>query len=190
MAVGFLGTALYIPGGGTPTDQDFTNFYSSDSNIALAVILGVVLVAGCLCLVWFFNELRSRLPDGMLARTTHGIAMIGVVGLAVGAVLIVAPASVQMNSSTAPFVGIPIANTFAQAGIGAMVSVGIISLLVATILYSIALRRSSLVPSWLSIYGFVTAFLMLGSIIIVPAVFFPIWLIVLGLVGVRQRSGS
>jgi hypothetical protein len=66
--------------------------------------------------------------------------------------------------------------------------VGMYSLLVATVLFSVALRRSNLVPSWLSIFGFIAAIVMLGSYIASPALIFPIWVIVLGLVGVRQRT--
>ena len=94
----------------------------------------------------------------------------------------------QTNSLTAPFVGIPIANTFVQAGVGATFVVGMYSLLVVTVLVSVALRRSALVPSWLSVFGFITAVVMLGSYMLIPALIFPIWLIVLGIVGVRART--
>ena len=79
MAAGVVGMSV-IPGAGTPSDQAFTDFYSSDSKLTLAFVSFILVVVGCWCLVWFFNELRGRLPDGTLARTVHGIAMVAIAG--------------------------------------------------------------------------------------------------------------
>ena len=66
--------------------------------------------------------------------------MIGAAGLATGAVIAFAPAAVQMNSD-AGFVGVPVAHTFAQAGLGLMLIVGMYSLALAVALFSLALRQ-------------------------------------------------
>lgn len=188
MTVGFLGTAFLIPGSGSPTDLDFTNFYASTSKVMLVFWSVIVLAAAGWCLVWFFNELRSRLPDGTLSKTAYSIAIIGIAALVIGAGIESGPAGVQINSSTGSFVGVPVAHTFAQAGLGAMIEAGIFSLLVATVLFSIALKQSALVPSWVPIFGYICALLMISSFILVGAFFFPVWLIVLGIVGVKQRT--
>ena len=186
-AVGFAGTVLVIPGGGDVTDADFTNFYDSSGKRTLAAIFVLTLLAGCWLLVWFFNELRARLPNNILSQTAHGIAMIGVVGAALGGAIMLAPAGVQLNSSK-DFVGIPIAHTFAQAGLGGMIFVGMYSFLASTLLFNLVLMRSKLVPTWLVAFGFVATFIMIGSLVALPALIFPIWIVVLGIVGLREQT--
>jgi hypothetical protein len=44
------------------------------------------------------------------------------------------------------------------------------------------------VPRWLSIGGVVASILMIGSVIWIPGYIFPIWLVVFGLVGLRERA--
>jgi hypothetical protein len=44
------------------------------------------------------------------------------------------------------------------------------------------------VPRWLSVGGVAVAVLMLGSYIWLPGYIFPIWLVVFGLVGLRERA--
>jgi len=81
--VGYV-VPIMIPGAGNTIDKDFTNFYSSDQKMGTAVLLFFVLVAGSLIMLWFFNELRARLPEGMLSRVGYaaaGDAVGGVVGL-------------------------------------------------------------------------------------------------------------
>jgi hypothetical protein len=178
---------VLIPGGGDVKDKDFTDFYDSDGKKMAALVLFFVLVAGCFSLVWFFNELRARLPDSIMTRTAGTVAAVGAAAVATGAGIMGGPLGAQQNSNS-DFVGIPIAETFAQAGLGVMLVVGMYALALATVLVSLAARKASALPSWLSIGGVVVGVIMLGSYIWLPGLLFPIWVIVVGVVGFRERA--
>lgn len=184
-SVGYL-VVLMVPGGGDVTDRDFTDFYDSDDRIFVSFLLYVVLLAAAWSIVWFFTEVKARLRDDLLSQAALAIALLGCGGLVIGGALLGAPGGVQMNSD-AGFVGIPIAHTFAQAGLGVMLVVGMYSLALATALVSVAARRDALVPSWLSIAGIVIAVLMIGSFIWLPGYVFPLWILTFGLF---VRSGA
>lgn len=177
--------AVVVPGGGTATPEDFTDFYSEEGNESLTLFFALGLVAGSLALAWFFNEVRTRLPDSLGSRVAWAAALIGLVGLAGGGALLAAPMGVQLNSDV-EFVGVEIAHTFAQAGLGLMLGVGMYSLALATLLYSVAFRRSGVAPAWLGVVGILVAVLMLGSYVWFPGLLFPIWVLVVGAAGLRE----
>jgi hypothetical protein len=87
---GYL-VAIRIPGAGNTMGKDFTDFYSSDGEMRTALILFFVLVGGSLLLLWFFNELRLRLPEGMLSRIGYAAALVGVVAVPAGAAIMLGP---------------------------------------------------------------------------------------------------
>jgi hypothetical protein len=92
--------AILIPGAGNTPDKDFADFYNSDGKIAMALVLFFVLVAGCLIMLWFFNELRARLPEGMLTRIGYSAAVVGVVAVPAGAAIMLGPAGAHTQVRT------------------------------------------------------------------------------------------
>jgi hypothetical protein len=185
-SVGYL-VVLIIPGGGDVKAKDFTDYYDSDGRMYVAMVLMIVMLAAAWALVWFFAEVKARLADDMLSRMAANVSLLGSGALVAGAAIMFGPTGVQFNSN-ADFVGVPIAQTFVQAGLGVMLLVAMSSLALATALVSISAHRQALVPRWLSIGGVVVAVLMLGSYIWLPGYIFPIWIVVFGLVGLRERS--
>jgi hypothetical protein len=184
-SVGYL-VVLVVPGGGDVTAQDFTDYYDSDGRIYLAFVFSVVLLAASWSLVWFFTEIKALLGDGVLGRMAFSVSLVGSAALVAGVAIMFGPSGVQI-SSDAEFVGVPIAHTFAQAGLGVMLFVGMYSLALATALVSVAAHRQALVARWLSIGGVVVAILMIGSYIWLPGYIFPVWLLAFGVAGVRER---
>ena len=178
---------VVIPGGGNVSERSMTNFYNSDGRKLTAMALFFVLIAGCLAMIWFFNELRAQLPDTVLTRTASTIAVVGLAAVAIGAGILGAPAGALQNSDFA-FVGAPTAEAFSQAGLGVMLGFGMYALAAATVLMSVAARKSAAFPGWLSIAGMGAGVIMLGSYIWLPGLIFPIWVIALGLVGAREPS--
>ncbi len=179
---------VVVPGGGDVSEQDFTDFYASDGRQFAAFGLFFALVAGCLAATWFFNELRAALPESVLTRTAGGAAAVGSAAVAIGAAILTAPIGAQQNSDFA-FVGAPIAEVFAQAGLGVMLAAGMLSLALAMVLANLAVRRSGLGPAWLSIAGIAAGVIMVGSYIWLPGLVFPIWLVATGAVGMKAPSG-
>lgn len=185
-SVGYL-VVLIIPGGGDVTAKDFTDYYDSDGRKRVALVLMLVLIAAAWALVWFFAEVKARLADDTLSRTASGVSLLGCGALAAGAAILFAPTGVQLTSND-DFVGVPIAHTLGQAGLWVMLFCGMWSLALATALVSISAHRQALVPRWLSIGGVVVSVLMIASYIWVPGYIFPIWIVVFGLVGMRERA--
>ena len=183
-AIGYSIVAV-IPGGGGATEEDFTDFYGGDPSFFNTFVLLLALLAGCLALVWFFTELRVRLPDRAMTWTAYGAGMVGAGALAIGGAIMFGPAGVQMNGD-AEFVGAPVAHTFAQAGLAVMLGIGMYALALAVALYSLALRRAEVVPPWVAPVGLVIAVLLLGSYIWLPGYLLAVWVLLVGLIGVRR----
>ena len=181
--VGYV-VPIMIPGAGNTIDKDFTNFYSSDQKMGTAVLLFFVLVAGSLIMLWFFNELRARLPEGMLSRVGYAAAVVGVIAVPAGVAIMAGPLGAQQNStaSTAGFVGIPIAHSFAQAGLFLTLGLGMTGFALATLMFSLAARGGALLPNWLVIVGVILAILTLGSFFWIPGYAFVIWVLIVGII--------
>ena len=178
---------IVVPGGGEVTEKTIADFYASDGKGTLAYLLSVVLAAGSLSVVWFFHELRARLPESMLSTMAGSAVSFGAALIAAGGAIMVGPLGVQ-KASGMPFVGVPVAHAIVQAGLGMIVIGGMGALMVAVVLVNFAARRASALPSWATIVGFVVAFVMLGSFIWAPGVVFPLWLIMLGVIGMKEPT--
>lgn len=182
--IGYM-IVLVIPGGGDVTDEDFTDYYDSDGRMFLGFVMSLVLLAGCLGLGWFFTEVRGAI-EGVLVRVASVASIVGIAAVAGGGAVLAAPGSVQQNSD-ADFVGVPIAHAFAQAGLGLMVGVGMLSFALATLLVSLAQRRGALIPPWFAWVGVAVSVVMLGSYIWAPGLVFPVWVLVFGVLAWRGQ---
>ncbi|MCW2912745.1 MAG: hypothetical protein JWN52_813 [Actinomycetia bacterium] len=174
-----LFTLFTIPGGGDVTDQQFADFYNSAAHRATAFGLYLALVVGSWLMMWFFTELGSRLEPGRLTGFTHRMASIGTAAVLIGGAIALAPASVQVNSGR-PFVGIPIAQTFAHAGLLVVIVGGVYSFAVVTFVLCLRSRRAATLPGWAAISGMVVAVLLLAAYVVAPAVLLPAWVIIAG----------
>lgn len=181
---GYLIIAM-VPGGGDVQDSDFTKFYDSDGRMLAAMLAEVALVFASIVLAWFYIELRAATGAGVLTQLGTTLGTVGAILVPVGGAILFGPAGVQQNSD-AGFVGVPIAHTFSQAGLGVSLLMGMGLTAVATIMLSVAMRRAGLIPAWLRIVGIVLGVITLGSYIWVPGFAFPIWLTVLAAVGLKS----
>jgi hypothetical protein len=172
---------LFVPGtGDNNKEKNFTDFYDSDGKMLVAFLMGIALVAGALALVWFFNEVKSRITDDALSRVGYTAAVIGASAAAIGGAILLAPIGVQQNSDSA-FVGVAVAHTLDQAGLGVMLLVGMTALALATALFSLGAKRAGLLASWAGWAGVGVAVVMLGSYIWLPGLLFPVWVLAVGL---------
>jgi len=137
-------------------------------------------------MVWFFTELRARLAS---TRTELAIrlAVGGAVLVMAGGAIDLGPAGVQANnagSANSAFVGVPIAHAITQSALLSAIA-GLFTFAVAVMLFGLEFRRSATFPNWLGVLSIVIAVLLIGSLILLPAFLFPIWAIVVGIVGAR-----
>lgn len=184
-AVGYA-VAITVPGAGDASAKGYTSFYTSDARMTVAGVLFAVLIAGCIGMIWFFTEWRSRLPDGLLTRVGYTAAVFGAVALPVGAAIMTGPAGAVQKSSN-DFVGVAVASAFAQAGLGIMLGVGMTGFAVGALLLCQASRRASLVPRWVAIVGTVLSVLTLASFFWIPGYAF---ILCIALVSVTAGRGS
>jgi hypothetical protein len=185
-AVGY-GAGVVVPGGGETSAQDITDFYASTGKRTTAVISFLVLVVGCFLMVWFFTELWARLPEGILGRVGYHLAVFGAALVVTGTGIMLGPTGVQVFSG-AEFVGVNVAHALAQAGLGVMLFGGMYAFAVAVFLLSLAARRAGVLPAWVATTGLVVGVLLLGSVIWLPGLLLPIWVIVVGLAGAREAA--
>ena len=118
------------------------------------------------------------------SRIGYAAAVVGVVAVPAGAAIMLGPSGAHTqgsNASNTDFVGIPIALSFAQAGLILMLGVGMTGFALATLMMSLAARRGAL-PNWLVVVGVVLAVVTLGSFIWVPGYAFLIWVLIVGIV--------
>ena len=186
--VGYL-FVVRVPGGGDVTDSDFTSFYDSDGKMVQAAILNVVLILAAVALTWCFIELRTALGGSVMSQLAAALGTLGALTLPAGAAIMAGPVGVQLSSDS-DFVGRPIAQAFAQAGLGVMLLLGMGLIAVSTILFGIAIRRAKVAPSWLGIAGVALGVICLGSYIWLPGWAFPLWLLAVAAVGLGSGAGS
>lgn len=183
-----LSVFVQVPGGGTTPTKSFTDFYSSSGKRLAAFLFTLVMVAGCLLLMWLFTEIRSRLADSMPARLGHTFAIVGAALLLAGTCIVIGASGVQ-NFTGQPFVGVNVAGAVHQAGGSLAILGGIYPLAVAIFLLSLAARRErAALPGWLATTGLVLAVLLIGSIIASPAVLLPIWILLVAVGGLRPGA--
>ncbi|MGH2633678.1 MAG: hypothetical protein ACRDG3_09740, partial [Tepidiformaceae bacterium] len=185
-AIGYA-VAVVIPGAGDTTTADYAKFYNSDSKMAVAMVLFFVLIGGCLLMLWFFNELRQRLPDTLLTRIGYTAAIIGVVALPIGAGILGGPGGGKQGGGI-DYAGTPVAAAFAQAGLGIMLGVGMVAFALAALLMSIAARRSGLISRQAGVAGIVLAVLTAGSYFWFPGYAFVLWVLVVGLAAGKESE--
>jgi len=193
---GILGAVLFtvgiimvssVPGGGEPEPKDFPDFYDSSGKRTTVLIGAYVLAIACLVLIAFFHALRTRIAlrsNGLVPGWGFAAGAFGLTAVAISAGLLGAPAAVQ-SFGNGDYVGIHVAHAFAEAGFGIMLIPGMLGVALAVFTLSLAGRRSGAIQGWLGIMGMVVAVLLLASLIFLPMVLFPIWLLVAGIASLR-----
>jgi len=177
---GFSAAAV-IPGAGSASATDLTRYYNSDSRMSLAQVLTIVLVVGCLAMIWFFNELNSRLEQGMLTRVAFSAALFGIVCSIAGLAIMVGPTvALQGGPADAKFVGVDTAYAFAQGGLWLLLGGGFTAFALSALLYTVAAMREGVVAKPFYIACYVLVFITLGSFFLIPGYGFIVWVAVMG----------
>ena len=78
--------------------------------------------------------------------------------------------------------------TLSQAGLGVELLGGMSLLAIATILLARAAKAAGVMAPWVATAGMVAGVIMLGSYIWLPGMVFPIWLLAVGITGLRKPS--
>jgi hypothetical protein len=185
--IGFA-AAVAIPGAGSATAKDMTDYYNSDGRMVVAGVLTLCLLLGCLAMIWFFNELNDRLNHGMLTRVAFSLAMIGIICSMAGLAVMVGPtAALQGGPADAKFVGVDAAFAFAQVGLLLVLGGAFTAFALASLLYTIAAMRLGAIAKPFYIACYVLFVITLGSFFWIPGYGFIAWVAVMG-IGTYVRS--
>jgi hypothetical protein len=187
-AAGYLVFAV-VPGGGDPSNQDFTDFYDDDAAMGRAFLLLILFGAGSGGVIWFTTELQRRIGRTLACDIGSRLAFAGALLAPAGAAIAAAPAlAIRVNN--ADFAGMEVARAFYSGGAVLTVLLAMSALAAATILFSFALKRSGLVPEWLGIAGMIVGVLLLASFFWIPGFLFPIWMLAVAVFGFRTLTAE
>ena len=175
-----------VPGGGDVDPSDFDDYYVTDDKTGLAIAGLIIVSVGVILLVLFLHHLRTTIASDF-SRLAFASGMAGFSVYVVGATLLASPSAVQAFSD-ADFVGEEVAHTFASAGFGAILIPGALLIGLAIAAFSFAGRQTGMLPSWVTIIGYIVAVLQLASIIWLPFLLVPVWLALASIAGTRARA--
>jgi hypothetical protein len=180
-----VGSFLVIqtPGGGDTTAAEVEKFYVTDNRTAMVVLGVVILTLGSIGLLWFLSALRSAVGSPA-ADLGFGSEAVGLAMVVAGAAIIAGPSAVQ-TFGEGKFVGAPVAQALAQAGLTLMLLGGALFLGFGVAATSVAARRASALPPWVTIAGVVAGALQVVAFIWLPSLAIPLWVLLAG-VTVRQ----
>jgi hypothetical protein len=176
------------PVGDTRGMSAVVSYYHQDTSVVAGAVLGFVLEVGCLLLIWFFAELRSRLADTMLTQVAYTFAVVGAALVMAGTGIMLGPTGVDLVPN-GTFVGASVALAVIEAGVCVVILGGIYPIAAAIFMLSLAaLRQRAALPTWLAIVGMVFGVLLTTSLLIVPISLLAIWLMVVAGTGFRQPA--
>lgn len=174
------------------TEQAINEFYA-DSGNRTTVLIGAYLIAlSGFALLWFLAFLRRTVRD--IAPDEAGLGDVLLAGGVVFVAMMYAGAVAIATGSAAMLLGgeeqfsAEVLRMLPQLGYGLLLLGGGFGAIAVVLSTSLALRQSGAVSGWVSVYGMITAVLLLASVTFVPMVFFPIWTITISIVLMRKTS--
>ena len=172
-----------LPGAGE-SEARVLEFYE-DSGNRLTVIIASYLIglAGLAFLVFLASLYRGlRAAEGDGGNLAH-------VALAGGGVFVAmmfngasawsnVPGGIEFGNEAVPGYEIPI--WFTQLGYGHLLLYGMLSAIAVVVSTSLIAMRTSVLPRWHAITGFVCAFILLFGVMFLPTLALPVWAIATG----------
>ena len=172
------------------TEQAINEFYA-DSGNRTTVLIGAYLIAlAGVAFLFFISALRHWIremapDDGGLSDVLFGGGIVFVAMMYAGAVAIATGSAAMALGGEGQF-SHEVLQMLPQLGYGLTLLGGGFGAIAVVLATSLALRRSENAPGWMSIYGFVTAAMLLAAVAYVPMVFFPVWVVVASIVLPRR----
>jgi hypothetical protein len=184
----------FISTGGVPDyDEPLAEWvdWTTDSGSgAMALLSAYLLILAAIAFVVFAAGLVGRIRDAqgygsLTASIAHGLSILGSALLASGGVAVnTGPIQRLFDDSvpdpTDPQVFIQIQSLgFGLALVGSALSVAAVIAIV-----SASLRATE--PRWFTMIGYVAAVIMLGSVMFLPMVVFPVWVLIASILMLRR----
>ena len=174
-------------------DAEWTEWFSDGGNRGAQVFSLFMLVLAAVAFTVFITGFVRRLRwDPAVNESAANIALNA--GLVLAAMIAVGGVAKNQISGAVEFGDMPLPSaevlrTAEQLGFGVILVAGGLFAAAAVIAASIAARGTSVVPSWLVTAGLVAGVILLFSVIFVPMIVLPLWVLAAA-ISVNRSSGS
>jgi hypothetical protein len=181
----------------TPGDKDsdaqVLAFYA-DRGHRVSAIVGAYLLAVCApLLVWFGAGLRRRLlaagDAGRFADLAFGAAILCAAFLGIGGAGLAAVPAAQSFGGTA-LSNADVARFLPAVGLVGVLVFAMIAAIALIVTVSIFVQRSGMLPDWVAWLGFLAALVLLLSVVFLPLIAFPLWLVLVSIALMRRPVGA
>ena len=166
---------------------EWAQLWNSSSNRTKQILGAYLVVFGLLAFIWFASKLRSALGDGAGMMLTFGsvFAAIGMVSA-----LIASTIAGNKAFTSAPVPAGALSQQLGGLSAGLLVVPGALAAAVFVAIASYLARRDSVLPGWLTIFGYAVAILQLAAFIFIPLLLVPLWVLITSIVLLRRGAGA
>ena len=167
--------------------NEWAQLWNSSSNRTKQILGAYLVVVGLLAFIWFASKLRSALGDGAGMMLTFGsvFAAMGMVGT-----LIATTIAGNKAFASAPVPSGSFSQQLNGVGAGILVVPGALAAGVFVAIASYLARRNSVLPGWLTIFGYAVAVLQVVAVVFIPLLLVPIWVLITSIVLLRREAGT
>lgn len=186
----FVGFFISITPDLDKSDKIWHDWYADSGNRHLAMLSGVLIVLGLLCLLGFFAMLWTGLARGVrgsgrsvplpLMASAAGCALIAVAATVITAI----PAAVTTQSMPVPGADLLRATNAMAYPLLALAGMPFIALAIASL--ATTARRAGYFGQGLYVFSLLMAFILLFSIMFFPMAALVVWLLTMAVVLVRR----
>jgi hypothetical protein len=174
-------------------DAEWTEWFSDGGNRGAQIFSLFMLVLAAVAFTVFITGFVRRLRwDPAANESAANLALYA--GLVMAAMIAVGGVAKNQISGAVEFGDMPLPSaevlrTAEQFGFGVILVAGGLFAAAAVLAASIAARNTSVVPSWLVTAGLVAGVILLFSVLFVPMIVLPLWVLAAA-ISVGRRSGS
>jgi Domain of unknown function (DUF4386) len=195
-AVLFVAAVILGPGNlPDGSDAKVVAFYADSGNRLRAIVSAYLFAAAAVCYVVFLIDLRARIQRSAPAAAnwvgvsvTTG-ALFLVLMVAAGAAVASIAGDIAFGDDPQPVVP-DVARLLPELGY-ALLLVGSMVLAAAHLAStSMAALRSRVLPPWLCIAGLIAAFILLASVLFLPMVVLPLWVVAASAVLLSRKEAT
>jgi hypothetical protein len=179
---------------GDASDEEWLQWFADSGNRWQQVIAALALALAAMALVVFIAHLVHHLDAGNSAgavatRVAHSAGIVLAAAIAIGGVgMNYVAAGIEIGELPVPAPDVP--RTAEHLGFGVMLIVGGLFAALMVGAFSIAARGTGTLPGWLVTAGLVVAVLLLASVMYIPIVLLPLWVLVVAIILGRNSRPS
>jgi hypothetical protein len=189
--VGWLVSTGGVPDSDAPL-ADWVDWMTDSGSGAMALLSAYLLILAAIAFVVFAAGLVRRIRDAqgdgsLTASIVLGLSILGSALLASGGIAVnTGPIQRLFDDSVPDPTDIQVFIQIQSLGFGLALVGSALSVAAIIAIASASLRAT--VPRWFTMIGYVAAVVMLGSVMFLPMVVFPVWVLIASILMLRRTS--